>query len=165
MSKQPAAAGVYEASVKTIDGKEKSMSDYKGHVLLIVNTASECGFTPQYEALEALNKKYRAQGLRVLGFPANDFGAQEPGSNAQIAQFCRLKYAVTFDMFSKVAVKGPGMHPLFQTLTAETGGDIEWNFTKFLIDRQGRVAARFSSADNPSSSKVMRQVEKLLEQP
>jgi glutathione peroxidase len=159
--KSKEAGDVHGVRVKAIDGQEKSLGDYKGKVLMIVNTASLCGFTPQYEALEALNKKYSDRGFRVLGFPANDFGAQEPGSDPEIAQFCRTRYSVTFDLFSKITVKGPGIHPLYKQLTASSG-EIDWNFTKFLVDRQGRVQARFGPADDPASPKVEREIERLL---
>ena len=163
--KTAAAAGkIYDFAVKTIDGKEKPLSDYKGRALLIVNVASRCGFTPQYDSLEELHKKYREKGLSVLGFPANEFGAQEPGTDAEIKQFCTLKFGVDFDMFSKIVVKGPGIHPLYKFLTTESGfnGEIGWNFAKFLVDRQGKIAARFGPEDDPMGKKIAGAVEKLL---
>jgi glutathione peroxidase len=161
----PAAKGrVHQFTMKTIEGKDKALSDYKGHALLIVNVASECGLTPQYEGLEALQKKYGPRGLRVLGFPANEFGAQEPGSNQQILQFCKMRFGVTFDMFAKIVVKGSGIHPLYRFLTTESGfdGEIEWNFGKFLVDRDGTVVARFSPEEAPESKTVTSAIEKVL---
>jgi glutathione peroxidase len=161
----PAAAGrLYEFSAKTIDGKDKPLSAYKGQALLIVNTASLCGFTPQYEGLESLQKAYGPKGLRVLGFPANEFGSQEPGHDADIAQFCRTRYSVSFDLFSKIAVKGPAIHPLYRFLTTESGfnGDIDWNFAKFLVDRRGTVVARFSPEEDPGSPRVTAAIERAL---
>lgn len=152
----------HDFTAKTIRGEEKSLADYEGQVLLIVNVASECGLTPQYKGLEAISKKYRERGLRVLGFPANEFGAQEPGSNDQIAQFCTSNYGVSFDMFGKVVVKGAGIHPLFQWLTSETGGDIKWNFGKFLVGKNGEILARFEPTAEPESAEVMQAIEKAL---
>lgn len=155
---------IYSFTMKTIDGMEKPLSTYKGQVLLLVNTASLCGFTPQYDSLETLHQKYKDKGLRVLGFPANEFGAQEPGTDAEIKSFCRMKYSIGFDLFSKIVVKGPGIHPLYQFLTTESGfnGDIGWNFAKFLVDRQGTVAARFGPEDDPMGKKIVAAAEKLL---
>lgn len=152
----------HDFSAKTINGQDKKLADYKGQVLLIVNVASECGLTPQYERLEALNKKYRERGLRVLGFPANEFGAQEPGQNDQIKTFCEKNYGVTFDMFGKVVVKGDGIHPLFAWLTKETGGDIKWNFGKFLIGKNGEILARFEPKTEPNDPEVTSAIEKAL---
>ncbi len=156
---------IYSFAMKTIDGAEKPLADYKGQVLLIVNTASLCGFTPQYDSLEEVHKKYTARGLRILAFPANEFGAQEPGADAQIKEFCRTKYSVSFDLFSKIAVKGTAIDPLYRFLTTESGcnGEIPWNFTKFLVDRQGEVKARFGPEEDPSSKKMAREIEELLE--
>lgn len=155
---------IYEFSVKTIDGREKALADYKGQALLIVNVASRCGFTPQYETLERLHQKYRDRGVRVLGFPANEFGAQEPGSDAQIKEFCRTNYSIGFDLFSKVVVKGAGIHPLFKFLTTESGfpGEIPWNFSKFLVDRKGAVVARFGPDADPMGSEIISKLEALL---
>jgi glutathione peroxidase len=161
----PAAKGrVHEFTMKTIDGQQRKLSDYKGKVLLIVNVASECGLTPQYDGLERLHEKYAARGLRVLGFPANEFGAQEPGSDAQIKQFCTMKFGVKFDMFSKIVVKGPGIHPLYDFLTRQSGfdGEIEWNFGKFLVDQDGTVVARFDPETAPESKPVVSAIESLL---
>ncbi len=163
--KTSAAAGkVYDFTMKTIDGKDKPLSDYKGRVLLIVNTASLCGFTPQYDSLEALHEKYKEKGLRVLGFPANEFGAQEPGGDAEIKEFCRTRFGVKFDLFSKIVVKGPGIHPLYKFLTTESGfnGEIGWNFAKFLVGRDGTIAARFGPEDDPMGKKIIGAAEKLL---
>jgi glutathione peroxidase len=152
----------HDSTVATIHGEAKKLADYKGQVLLVVNVASECGLTPQYKGLEALNKKYRERGLRVLGFPANEFGAQEPGTNEQIAQFCSSKYDVTFDMFGKVVVKGAGIHPLFHWLTSEAGGDIKWNFGKFLIGKNGEILARFEPNVEPESAEISEAIESAL---
>jgi glutathione peroxidase len=152
----------YDFTARTIKGEPKKLTDYKGQVLLVVNVASECGLTPQYKGLEALNRKYRERGLRVLGFPANEFGAQERGSNEQIASFCSTKYDVTFDMFSKVVVKGTGIDPVFQWLTSETGGDIKWNFAKFLIGKNGDIRQRFEPTVTPESPELTQAIEKAL---
>jgi glutathione peroxidase len=145
---------VYEFSARRLDGSEQSLGDYRGRVLLIVNTASACGFTPQYAGLEALYEKLEPQGLTVLGFPCNQFGAQEPGSEAEIGAFCEKNYGVTFPMFAKIDVNGPGAHPLFQFLKKEKGGilgteGIKWNFTKFLVGRDGAVVARYAPQAKP----------------
>jgi glutathione peroxidase len=161
----PAAKGrVHEFTLKTIDGKEKKLSEYRGHPLLLVNVASECGLTPQYDGLEKLHEKYAAKGLRVLGFPANQFGAQEPGTDSQIKQFCTMKFGVKFDMFSKIVVKGEGIHPLYRFLTTESGfdGDVEWNFGKFLVDKEGTVVARFDPETAPEAKPVVAAIESLL---
>ncbi len=148
---------IYQFSTRTIDGKPKGLADYKGKVLLIVNVASKCGFTRQYEGLEKLHEKYGPKGLAVLGFPANEFGSQEPGSDEQILTFCTTNYGVKFDMLSKVKVKGPGIDPLFAYLTnLETnpkfGGDIKWNFTKFAVGRTGEIIGRFEPKVEPTSA-------------
>lgn len=152
----------HDFSAKTIDGQDKSLADYEGKVILIVNVASECGLTPQYDGLEKLHEKYGERGLRVVGFPANEFGAQEPGSNDQIADFCRTKYGVKFDVMGKVVVKGAGIHPLFDWLTKETGGDIKWNFGKFLVGKNGEILARFEPKVEPLSPEVTSAIEKAL---
>jgi len=146
--------GVYDFSARTLDGKERSMADYRGQLLLIVNTASECGFTPQYAGLEALYRKYTGHGFAVLGFPCNQFGRQEPGDAAQIAAFCSANYGVSFPIFAKVDVNGPAAHPLFNFLKNERRGllgtrSIKWNFTKFLVGRDGAVKARFATITTP----------------
>jgi len=151
-------------TVQTIRGEHKELADYKGRVLLVVNVASRCGLTPHYRGLEALNERFRSVGLRVLGFPANEFGAQEPGTNDEIAQFCTSQYGVTFDMFAKVVAKGPGIHPLFSWLTEQTGGDIEWNFAKFLIGKGGEVLARFDPRVEPQSPELVAAIEIALGQ-
>jgi glutathione peroxidase len=164
MQADKTAGRVYEFEMKTIDGKPKKLADYKGHPLLIVNTASLCGFTPQYKDLEDLYKKYEAKGLKIAAFPANEFGAQEPGSDADIKKFCMTKYSVSFDLFSKITVKGEGIHPLYQYLTKESGhpGDIEWNFSKFLVDKKGKVVGRFGPDANPVGKDISSAVEKAL---
>jgi glutathione peroxidase len=158
---------IYDFEVKTIAGEPMSLADYKGKALLIVNVASRCGLTPQYDGLEKLHEKYAAQGLRVLGFPANEFGAQEPGTDKEIEQFCTTNYGVKFDMFSKVKVKGPGIDPLFDFLTGSAtnpglSGDIKWNFNKFLVDKNGHVVARFEPPVDPMSAEVTQAIEKAL---
>lgn len=149
-------ANLYDFDVKDIDGQFQSMRDFSGRVLLVVNTASKCGFTPQYKGLEALHRKYEAQGLSVLGFPCDQFGHQEPGDEAEIRNFCSLNYEVSFPLFAKLEVNGKGAHPLFQHLKKEARGilgseAIKWNFTKFLIDRDGRVVRRYAPTDTPES--------------
>lgn len=149
-------ASIYDFAVTTIDGKQTTLAEYRGKVLLIVNVASRCGFTPQYDGLEKLHRQFGDQGLAVLGFPCNQFGNQEPGSEAEIMEFCRLNYGVSFPMFAKVAVNGPDTHPLYAFLKSERPGilgstAIKWNFTKFLVDRGGRVTARFPSTTTPES--------------
>ena len=155
---------VHDFSAKTIDGRDVKLAEYKDHPLLIVNVASKCGLTPQYEGLEKLNKEYGGRGLRVLGFPANEFGAQEPGSNDEIKSFCTSNYGVDFDMFGKVVVKGDGIHPLFEYLTKQSkfGGDIKWNFNKFLVDKNGEVVARFEPQVEPTSPEVKKAIEQNL---
>lgn len=141
-------AEVLNFKMKLIDGKEQDLAAYKGKVVVIVNTASKCGFTSQYEALEKLYKDKKDQGLVVLGFPANNFGGQEPGSNGEIAEFCTSKFGVTFPMFEKISVKGPDTHPLYAKLAGQpkpVGGEPRWNFTKFVVDRSGKVVARFDA--------------------
>ena len=148
--------GLYDFSAETLDGKPAPLADYRGRVLLIVNTASKCGFTPQYEGLEALWRKYRDKGLTILGFPCNQFGAQEPGDSAEIANFCSLTYDVTFPMMAKVDVNGPSAHPLYAFLKHEKKGllgseGIKWNFTKFLIDKTGNVVGRYAPTEKPEA--------------
>ena len=152
------AKSFLDFTMKSIEGKDVPLKKFKGEVLLVVNVASKCGLTPQYAKLEALHKKYRAKGFRILGFPANNFGGQEPGSNAEIQQFCKLTYQVDFDMFGKISVKGADQHPLYQyltTLPAPKGGDIEWNFAKFLVGRDGKVIKRFGDTVEPESAPVV----------
>jgi len=147
---------VYDFKAQTLDGHEVSLADYQGKVLLIVNTASKCGFTPQYEGLEVLYKTYADKGLAVLGFPCNQFGAQEPGDASEIANFCSLTYDVSFPMFAKIEVNGPSAHPLYQYLKHAKKGllgseGIKWNFTKFLIGRKGDVVGRFAPTEKPEA--------------
>lgn len=154
----------YDYKVKNISGEDVSMSEYKGKVVLIVNTASKCGFTKQYEGLEELYEKYKDQGFVILGFPCNQFGAQEPGGNEEIKNFCTSTFSVTFPMMSKIDVNGENADPLYKFLKKEKGGilgdDIKWNFTKFLIDREGNVVDRFASQKTPKA--LEKEVEKLL---
>lgn len=156
---------LYAQTVRTIDGKDVPLADWRGQVLLIVNTASKCGFTSQYEGLEALQKQYGDKGFSVLGFPCNQFGAQEPGDEAEIASFCKLTYDVDFPMFAKVDVNGDTAHPLFKALKAAAPGllgseGIKWNFTKFLVDRSGNVVDRFAPTTKPDA--IAADIEKLL---
>jgi glutathione peroxidase len=160
-------ASVLEFHMKDIDGKDVDLAKYHGKVFLIVNTASQCGNTPQYKDLEAIYEKYKDQGFEVLAFPANEFGSQEPGDNSQIKQFCSTRYKVTFPLFSKIVVDGENKHPLYQFLTSEStnpkfAGKIRWNFAKFLVNRKGEVIQRFDPGENPSSEKVTGAVEKAL---
>ncbi|MEI7997987.1 MAG: glutathione peroxidase [Candidatus Omnitrophota bacterium] len=161
---KPQASNVYEFTVKTIDGQEKSLNDYKGKVLLIVNTASHCGFTSQYKGLEAVYQQFKAQGFEVLAFPANNFMGQEPGTNSEIKNFCTLKFKTTFPLFDKISVKGADTALLYQYLTTQKGfsGNITWNFNKFLIDQQGKISARFDSSVEPESEAIVSQIKKLL---
>jgi len=160
-------AGVLDYTVKDIDGKDVDLAKYRGDVLLVVNTASKCGYTPQYEGLEGLYEKYKGKGFAVLAFPANEFGRQEPGTDAEIKAFCKAKYSVTFPVFSKIVVKGEGIHPLYQFLTAKEtdpkfAGAIPWNFTKFLVDRRGHVVGRFEPKDEPGSPQLAQAIEAAL---
>ena len=146
-------SSIYDFTAKTLAGKDASLADYKGQALLIVNTASKCGFTPQYEGLEKLYETLHPKGFTVLGFPCNQFGSQEPGSEDEIGQFCQVNYGVTFPIFAKIDVNGPNAHPLYKYLTQEKrglfGGSIKWNFTKFLVDRAGKVVARYAPTTKP----------------
>ena len=158
---------VYDFQATTIDGSSKKLADYEGKVTLIVNVASQCGMTPQYAGLQSLQEEYASRGFAVLGFPANEFGAQEPGTNEQIKDFCTTRFNVKFDMFAKVKVKGPGIDPLFSFLTSpETdpkfSGDIKWNFNKFLVGKHGDVLARFEPKVEPTSPEVKAAIEKAL---
>lgn len=143
------ASSVYDFTLNSIEGKPAPLAAYRGKVLLLVNVASYCGYTPQYQGLEALYEKYKERGLMVLGFPANNFGQQEPGSNAEIKDFCERTYHVKFPMYSKVSVDGADKTPLYQYLTSAMGGNIQWNFTKFLVARDGKLLKRFESAVEP----------------
>lgn len=160
------AASLYDIPLKTIDGQDTSLKAYEGKVLLIVNVASKCGYTKQYKPLEQVYRKYKDQGLVVLGFPSNDFGGQEPGSNKEIQQFCSQNYDVSFPMFDKVGVKpGSSQHPLYAALTGKDSafpGNVAWNFGKFLVGRDGKLIARFASKDEPDSETVTKAIESAL---
>jgi glutathione peroxidase len=158
---------VFDYTLNTIDGQPAPLSAYKGKVVMLVNVASRCGFTPQYTALEAIYEKYKDRGFVIIGIPANNFGAQEPGTNQEIKTFCQSKYSVTFPMMSKVSVKGDDKTPLYQYLTdksanPKTGGDIQWNFTKFLVGPDGQIITRFEPAVTPDSPEVTGTIEKAL---
>jgi glutathione peroxidase len=155
-----AATSVDDFEMKTIDGETVSLSQYDGKVKLFVNVASRCGNTPQYEGLQALYEKYKDQGLVILGFPANNFGQQEQGTDAEIKTFCTREYGVTFPMFSKISVKGADQHPLYQYLTTETGKQIDWNFAKILVGKNGEVVEQFAAKTQPLSAEVVGAIEK-----
>ncbi len=162
-------AGPLNFTMKDIDGNEKNLADYRGKVVMLVNVASKCGNTKQYAALEKLYEKYKDQGLVVVGLPANQFGGQEPGSEAEIKEFCTSKYNVTFPMMAKIIVKGEGKHPLYKYLTEQPtagdfAGEIEWNFQKFVVDRSGQVFARFAPKLSPEDPSVVAAIEKALAQ-
>ncbi|MSU23754.1 MAG: glutathione peroxidase [Opitutus sp.] len=159
------AESIYEVAVKDIDGQATTLAPFKGRVLLVVNVASECGYTPQYEGLQAVFAKYQAQGLTVLGFPCNQFGAQEPGTNAEIKKFCSTTFHVTFPLFDKVEVNGAKRHPLYAALAGPDSpfpGNIKWNFNKFLLGRDGRILQRFDSGAAPDSPAVLKAIEAAL---
>lgn len=165
--KQAAKASIHAFTMKDIDGNDVKLADFKDKVLLVVNVASKCGFTRQYSGLQKVYETYKDRGFVVLGFPANNFGKQEPGSNEEIKEFCSVNFGVTFPMFEKISVKGEDQHPLYKMLTEkesnpEFSGEITWNFNKFLIDKQGHIVARFESGDKPESEKVTSAIEKLL---
>jgi glutathione peroxidase len=160
-------ATIHEFKVKDIKGTERSLSEFAGKVLLVVNVASKCGSTPQYKGLEALYQRYRERGFAVLGFPANDFAHQEPGTDEEIQNFCSLTYGVTFPMFAKISVKGKDIHPLYAFLTDKKtnpgfSGKITWNFNKFLVDRTGAIVGRFDTKDEPLGDKIPRAVQEAL---
>jgi glutathione peroxidase len=162
-----AGKSVYDFTLNSIDGSPTPLSSYKGKVVMLVNVASKCGYTPQYSALESTYQKYKDRGLVIVGIPANNFGAQEPGTNEEIKTFCTRKYNVTFPMMAKVSVKGADQTPLYQFLTDKRknpfiGGEVQWNFTKFLFDRQGNSVARFEPEVTPDSPQVMTAIEKAL---
>src|SRR5215475_8581605 len=162
-----AASSVHDFTVTAIDGTHTPLANFKGKVMLVVNVASQCGYTYQYEGLQKLYLKYKNQGLVVAGFPANNFGGQEPGSNAEIGAFCKSKFGVTFPMFSKISVAGKDKAPLYQFLTdktanPKTGGEIQWNFTKYLVDRNGKVLARFDAPVEPESKELTSAIERAL---
>jgi glutathione peroxidase len=157
---------LYSVPLKDIDGKDTSLKAFEGKVILAVNVASRCGNTPQYSGLQALHEKFKDKGLVVVGFPSNDFGGQEPGTNAEVKEFCTSKYRVTFPMMDKVQVKGADKHPLYQELSGPSSpfpGDVKWNFGKFLIGRDGKVAARFEPKVKPESDEVVKAIEAALE--
>ncbi len=161
------AKNIYEISVTKIDGSEQKLDAYRGKVIMIVNTASKCGFTKQYDDLQALYDTYGKDGLVILGFPANNFMNQEPGSNEEISNFCRLNYGVSFPMFAKISVRGKDIHPLFRYLTdkatnSKHAGKISWNFNKFLIGKNGEILDRFASTTNPRDKDVIAAIEKAL---
>ena len=162
MAVMTSASSIYDFKMNSIDGQQIDFSQYKGKNLLIVNVASKCGYTPQYDGLEQLYRRYREKGFAVLGFPANDFGAQEPGSNQEIAQFCRVNYGITFPVFAKTAVVGKNANPLFRELAAKTGQPPRWNFHKYLLDRTGQPVAAFESAVEPEDRRITSEIEKLL---
>jgi glutathione peroxidase len=161
-----AASNIYDFTLPLLDGKDAPLANYKGKVVLVVNVASRCGFTPQYSALESIYEKYKDQGFVIIGFPANNFAGQEPGTNEEIAKFCSAKYNVQFPIYGKISVKGDDQAPLYSYLTKEANpaiaGDIKWNFTKFLVDRNGNVVQRFEPATTPDSPQVIAAIEKLL---
>lgn len=155
-------SGVLDRTMTAIDDKPRSLCEYAGKVVLIVNTASQCGFTPQYEGLEALYRRYRSKGLVVLGFPSNDFGGQEPGSNKQIAEFCVNQYAIEFPMFAKTRVRGSGTTPLYAELAKASGSAPQWNFHKYLVGRDGKSVRSFESAVVPGDPRLIAAIETLL---
>ena len=160
-----AADSVYSVPLKDIDGKDTSLKPYQGKVMLVVNVASKCGYTPQYKELEAVYEKYKDQGFVVLGFPCNQFGRQEPGTNEEIKQFCSSTYNVTFPMFDKIEVNGANRHPLYVALAGKDSpypGDIKWNFNKFLIGKDGKIVKRFDSGVKPESEEMAKAIEAAL---
>lgn len=164
VAEEKPATGVLGFTMKNIDGEEVALSKYRGKVLLIVNVASQCGNTPQYKDLEALYRKYKDQGFMILGFPANNFGAQEPGTDQEIKTFCSTTYGVSFDLFSKISVKGDDQHPLYKLITSDStyGGDVKWNFQKYLVDREGNIAGKYLSKVTPMSEALTSAIEKAL---
>ncbi len=164
-SAAPAQGGfnVYGFTLETIDGNERSLGDFRGKVLLLVNTASECGYTPQYAGLQKLHATYEKRGFSVVAFPSNDFGGQEPGSNKEIKAFCSTKFGVTFPLFAKVTVKGPNKHPLYAMLSqTPPAGEVTWNFNKFLIGKDGTVLSRYDSDVTPEATSLVQAIEKAL---
>ena len=157
-----AAGSIYDFTLNTIDGAPAPLSAYQGKVVLLVNVASKCGYTPQYAGLEKLYEKYKAKGFVIVGVPANNFGGQEPGTNEEIKTFCSRNYNVTFPMMSKVSVKGKDQTPLYTYLTSQTGSEVQWNFTKFLIDKKGNIVSRFESAVTPEAQEMTTAIEKAL---
>jgi len=160
-----AGDALLDIPARDIDGRERTLNEFKGKAILIVNVASKCGYTSQYDGLEKLFQSYKERGLVVAGFPCNQFFGQEPGSNAEIKAFCRERYGVSFPMFAKLDVKGSGQHPLFKALTGEKSplpGKVSWNFNKFLVDREGKLVARFGSSTKPSSQKLLKAIDEAL---
>ena len=155
---------VYDFTLNDIDGKPVSLSQFRGKVLLLINTASFCGNTPQYTDLEKMYEQYREKGFEILAFPANNFGQQEPGTNAEIKTFCYTKYSLSFPLFSKISVKGDDKHPLYRYLTEQSPfpGEVEWNFQKYLVDRSGKVVARYPHRTKPLASEIVQDVERML---
>jgi glutathione peroxidase len=164
-AKEKPVTSIYDLTVENIDGEKVALSQYKGKVLLIVNVASQCGYTGQYADLEKLYDAYKAKGFVVLGFPSNDFGGQEPGSEAEIKEFCSAKYGVSFPMFSKITVKGNGKHPLYKYLTANAkpAEEVNWNFNKFLVSKDGKTIVKYNSNAAPMGSDLKSAVEKMLQ--
>jgi glutathione peroxidase len=165
--KKERTKSVYDFTLKDVKGKDVKLDEFRGHVVMLVNVASKCGYTPQYEGLEKIYERYKDRGFTILAFPANNFGAQEPGTNEEIQQFCRLNYGVKFPIFSKISVKGDDKHPLYKYLTEketnpEFAGEIKWNFNKFLVGKDGKILARFDSADKPEDEKVTGAIERAL---
>ena len=165
--KKGGSKSVYEFTLKNSKGKDVKLDEFRGQVVMLVNVASKCGYTPQYDGLQKIYEQYKGRGFTILGFPANNFGAQEPGSDEEIQEFCRINYGVTFPVFSKISVKGEDKHPLYKYLTEKESnpdfaGEIKWNFNKFLVGRDGRVLARFDSGDKPEDAKVTQAIEQAL---
>jgi len=156
------ASSIHEFTMNNIDGQATPLASMKGKAVLVVNVASQCGYTPQYAGLQALYEKYKGQGLVIIGVPANNFGGQEPGTNEDIKQFCSRKYSVTFPIMAKVSVKGDDKTPLYQYLTSTTGGEVKWNFTKFLVGKDGKPVQRFESGVSPDSPELAAAIEKAL---
>ncbi len=161
------AKSVYDFTLKDSKGKDVKLEEFRGRVVMLVNVASKCGYTPQYEGLQKIYERYKDRGFTILGFPANNFGAQEPGTNEEIQEFCRINYGVTFPIFAKISVKGDDQHPLYKYLTEretnpDFAGQIKWNFNKFLVGRDGRILARFDSADKPEDARVTQAIEAAL---
>ena len=165
--KKGGSKSVYEFTLKNSKGKDVKLDEFRGQVVMLVNVASKCGYTPQYDGLQKIYEQYKDRGFTILGFPANNFGAQEPGSDEEIQEFCRINYGVTFPVFSKISVKGEDKHPLYKYLTEkesnpEFAGEIKWNFNKFLVGRDGKIVARFDSGDKPEDPKVTQAIEQAL---
>jgi glutathione peroxidase len=158
------ANGIYSFTMKTIDGKDRPLAEYKGKVVMVVNVASFCGYTPQYKDLEEVYRIYKDKGFMILGFPANNFGQQEPGSDEEIKTFCNTNYNVTFDLFSKISVKGDDQHPLYQYITKDSPfpGPVKWNFQKYLVDKNGNIVTMYPSKVKPTDKEVIQKIELLL---